>query len=402
MSNFLLHQRVTTRSWKLKLAYGIATVCLSFLHNPVIAAPLISATLDEQVIMLPTNSKVQLETTIFKPPGDGPFPLLIMNHGKALGDPHSQQRDRFIVISREFVKHGYAVVIPMRKGFAKSTGNYVETACDMTSNGKIQADDLQAALRYLVTQRWVDKSRIVVAGQSYGGLATIAFGARDFPGVRGLINFAGGLRIHGGDCEWQASLVDAFAEFGRHTAVPSLWFYGANDNHFSPELAARMYRAYTAAGGNAKLIAYGPFKKDAHGMSGSWEGVKIWWPETERFLKQLGMPTEEVLAFSDETKLAKTDYAALDNVDAVPYLREKGREAYRTFLGKSFPRAFALAPNGAWSWAEDGDDPVAQVLANCEKQSAQTCKLYAVNNDVVWSDPPTAVAARSSKETTGK
>jgi dienelactone hydrolase len=194
--------------------------------------------LNEQVMMLPVkvgNEFIRLETTVYKPEGEGPFPLLIMNHGKALGNPHSQVRDRAVIISSEFIKRGYAVVIPMRKGFAKSSGNYVETPCNMKNNGQLQANDLQAALNYLVTQNWVDKNRIVVAGQSYGGLATMAFGARAFPGVKGLINFAGGLRIHGSSCPWQSSLVNAFAAFGKQTSIPSLWFYGANDSHFNPE-----------------------------------------------------------------------------------------------------------------------------------------------------------------------
>jgi dienelactone hydrolase len=354
-------------------------------------AALVPARLDEQVVMIPSGfgaAGVQLETTIFRPPGPGPFPLVVMNHGKALGNPHSQTRDRFIVLSREFVKRGYAVVIPMRKGFSKSTGEYVEHVCNMAANGQEQANDLQNTLEYVVRQSWADKDRILIAGQSYGGLATMAFGTRHFPGVKGLINFAGGLRIHGGSCEWQSNLVAAFAEFGARTNVPSLWFYGENDSHFDPALAGKMHDAYVRSGIQAKLVAFGPFKKDAHGMSSSSEGVRIWWPETEKFLTQLGLPTEEVVALTDDLKKPKTDFAALDNVEAIPYLKEKGRAAYRTFLGQPTPRAFAVSSSGAWSWAEDGEDPAAQVLANCQKNSAQPCKLYAINNDVVWSSEP--------------
>jgi dienelactone hydrolase len=354
-------------------------------------AALVPAKLDEQVVMIPVGygaAGVQLETTIFKPPGPGPFPLVIMNHGKALGNPHSQARDRFIVLSKEFVKRGYAVVIPMRKGFSKSTGDYVEHVCDMAANGQDQANDLQNALEYVVRQSWADKDRIVVAGQSYGGLATMAFGTRHFPGVKGLINFAGGLRIHGGSCEWQANLVAAFGEFGAKTNIPSLWFYGENDSHFDPALASRMHDAYVRSGNQARLVAFGPFKKDAHGMSSSPAGVRVWWPETEKFLAQIGMPTEETVALTDELKKPKTDFAALDNVDAIPYLKEKGRAAYREFLGQPMPRAFAVSSSGAWSWAEDGEDPAAQVLANCQKSSVQPCKLYAINSDVVWSNEP--------------
>jgi dienelactone hydrolase len=391
-------RRIAAQNVKAIAALGgvVAGLCLIAASGTVSAATL-DARMNEQVVKISAvsgNDSVQLETTIFKPPGPGPFPILVMNHGKALGDPHLQPRDRFYVVSREFVRHGYAVVIPMRKGFSESTGTYVEKTCDMGTNGQIQADDLSSVLNYIGAQSWADKNHIVMAGQSYGGLATMAFGTRGFPGVKGLINFAGGLKIHGGSCQWQASLVNAFSEFGKNTMVPSLWFYGENDSHFSPELAARMHAAYVHAGGNAQLVQFGSFKKDAHGMSGSWDGVKIWWPETERFLKSIGMPAETVLAFEDEMIGRKTDYASVDNIEAVPYLKNGGREAYRSFLTKSMPRAFAVSSTGAWSWAEDGDDPATQVLANCQKNSGAPCKLYAVNDYVVWSDT-TQVAATS-------
>jgi dienelactone hydrolase len=371
-----------------QVVFCAAAIGAGFLGTPLAAQALaLDASLNEQVVMIPAvtgKSNAELETTIFKPPGTGPFPLVIMNHGKALGNPHAQERDRFIVISREFVKRGYAVVIPMRKGFSKSTGEYADYGCDMTSNGVAQADDLQSTVEYLRTQSWADTKHMLVAGQSYGGLTAIAFGMRNMEGVKGLINFAGGLKVHGGDCNWQNSLVQAFATYGAKTALPSVWFYGANDQHFGPELAANMYHAYVEAGGHARLVAYGPFKKDAHGMAGSRDGVDIWWPEAEKFLKEIGMPTAVVYAVPDGLKLPKTDYAAIDNVDALPYVKEEGRKQYRAFLGMSYPRAFAISTSGAWSWVEDGEDPVTQALAECQKGSSQPCKIYAVDNNVVW------------------
>jgi dienelactone hydrolase len=379
-----------------RLLFAGSVFWLSLFSAQAISAQALNQALHEQVMMIPVatdHGMVQLETTIFQPPGSGPFPLLVMNHGKALGDPRRQQRDRFLVISREFVRRGYAVAIPMRKGFSRSGGDYLETGCDMTQNGRRQADDLQAVLAHLASQSWVDKRHIVVAGQSYGGLTAIAFGARGFPGVRGLINFAGGLRVHGGTCPWQASLVQAFAEYGRHSKVPSLWFYGANDSHFEPALATSMFNAYIAGGGIGRLVAFGAFKKDAHLMSGSHDGVKIWWPETEKFLQELGLPTQASVVLADEARPVPSDFAALQNVEAVPYLQDQGRRAYRAFLGKGMPRAFAIAPSGAWSWAEDGDDPVAQVLVNCARSAAMPCTLYAVDDAVVWPAPARIAAA---------
>jgi len=326
----------------------------------------------------------ELETTIFMPPGEGPFPVLVLNHGKALGDPRAQERARFLTISREFVKRGYAVVIPMRTGFSKSSGEYVEQYCDMTANGQIQAHDLQDVLAYTVRQPWADPARILVGGQSYGGLTAIAFAAQDFPGVKGVLNFAGGLRTEG--CAWESSLVRAFGVYGGQTRIPSLWFYGENDSHFNHALASRMHQAYTEAGGKATLVKFGAFKQDAHAMSGSRDGVRIWWPETEKFLRRIGMPTEEVFNIAEPAQPPKSGFAAIDDASAVPYLREQGREQYLKFLSKSQPRAFALSPSGAWSWVEDGDDPAEHALENCQRNSTAPCKLYAIDDKVVWSD----------------
>lgn len=369
----------------------------------------LDAALNEQVLRIPFNRQgetIELETTVFRPPGAGPFPLVIMNHGKQPGNPHLQRRDRFLSLSREFVKRGYAVMVPMRKGFSKSTGVYADYGCNMTGNGYLQAADLQSALEYAQQQSWVDRERIVVAGQSYGGLATMAFGTRQFPGVKGLINFAGGLRTDSGNCPWQDALVNAFADYGARSSIPSLWFYGQNDSYFNHDLAMRLHNAYLAAGGNARLVAYGAFKQDAHSMVGSRDGIKVWWPETENFLRSIGMPTAEIVALPEEPRIPRSDFAALDNIDAIPYLKDRGREAYRAFLGKTFPRAFAVGPNGAWSWAEDGDDPVQRVLASCQKSAGQPCKLYAVDDYVVWNEVPAvpanlAAAPRPATETAG-
>jgi hypothetical protein len=239
-------------------------------------------------------------------------------------------------------------------------------------------------LIYTLKQSWADKTRILIAGQSYGGLTTMAFGTRNFPGVKGLINFAGGLRTSGNDCDWRSSLVEAFANYGGATYVPSIWFYGENDSYFNPTLATKMRDAYVNAGGDAQLVTFGAFKKDAHSMSSSRDGVKIWWPEVEKFLQKIGMPTNEIYSLPPEMKMVKTDFASVDDIDAIPYLTKRGRDEYRSFLNKSLPRAFAISATGAWSWAEDGDDPEQSALANCSKISHEPCKLYAVDNDVVW------------------
>ena len=351
--------------------------------------------LNEHIVQIPSGPKhmSMLETTVFKPNGPGPFPLLIINHGKDLGRPSDQPRDRFIHMATAFVKRGYAVIVPMREGFAASTGRYRDHGCDMTRNGYTQAENIRDAVAYARAQSWVDPERIIVAGQSYGGLATIALGTEALPGVRGLINFAGGLADTNQRCNWKGELVEAFGEYGRKNKLPTLWMYGVNDSLFDPELVGRMHDAFIGAGGRARLIQYGAFKKDAHGMVASRDGEKVWLPETTRFLKQLGMPTEEVIAVTPRPALQATGFATLDDIEAIPYLTRHGRAAYEAYLTKQQPRAFAISASGAWSWAEEGEDPESRALASCRQSSNTPCRLYAVDNAVVWQDDNAATTA---------
>ncbi len=342
-----------------------------------------------------------LQTTVFRPNGNGPFPLLIINHGKESGEPQLQQRDRFIVMATAFVRRGYVVMVPMRQGFASSTGTYANHGCNMQANGQAQADDIVSTIAYAQAQKWIDGARIVVAGQSYGGLATIALGTRDVAGVRGLINFAGGLRDDGNQCDWRAELVRAFGNYGTQNRIPSLWMYGANDSLFGPELVARMHDAFARHGGQARLVEFGNFKRDAHGMIASRDGEKIWWKEAEPFLRQLGMPTEIVYAVSAAPALPKTNFARVDDIDAVPYLAASGRAAYREYQARMTPRAFAVSPSGAWCWAEEGEDPDQRAIAACEKKSNQPCKLYSVDDYVVWKPSAPADAASSAVGSNG-
>jgi dienelactone hydrolase len=374
-------------------------VCLTLLPSLAVEQELpLDYRLNEHIVLIPTgkNGKAMMETTVFQPNGPGPYPLLIINHGKDAGPPSQQQRDRFIFMATAFVKRGYAVMVPMRQGFANSTGRYRDYGCNMTANGYAQAEDVRAAVEFARAQDWIDGERIVVAGQSYGGMATLALGTRELPGVRGLINFAGGLRDIANRCDWRSELLRAFGTYGASNRMASLWLYGANDSLFGPDLVNRLHDAYVRAGGQARLVEFGNFKRDAHGLIASRDGEKIWWHETEPFLKQIGMPTEERYKVTAQPTLPKSDFAKLDDIAAVPYVGELGRSAYREYLDKMTPRAFAVSPNGGWCWAEEGEDPDSRALETCEKKAGQPCRLYSVDDHVVWRDDPADVE-RASK-----
>jgi dienelactone hydrolase len=348
--------------------------------------PALSAGLNERIVRIPVDStgSITLETTIFKPDGAGPFPMIVFNHGKMPGDPHTQARSRPLAFAREFVRRGYVVVAPNREGFAKSGGTYQQEGCDVEKNGSAQAADVAATIAYMSKASYVDASQIVVAGTSHGGLTAIAYGTQAAPGVRGLINFSGGLRQDA--CSgWQDNLTHAFEVYGEQVHVPSLWLYGDNDSIWTPDLTRRMYAAYVNHGAAAKMVDFGAYKNDAHRLVVDRDGVPIWWPSVDAFLTRIGMPTRAEYRVEEPAGPPSSGYAAVDAINAVPYVDMAGRAAYRKFLRQYPSRAFALAESGAWSWAEGGDDPKSVALANCtEENHGDPCRLYAVNDKVVW------------------
>lgn len=356
-----------------------------------------AATLNETVIRVPVDAAgtITLETTVYKPDGPGPFPMIVFNHGKMQGDPRAQSRSDPLPFAREFVRRGYVVVAPNRQGFAQSGGTYQQDGCDVETNGLGQAADVAATVNYMSKQPYVDAQHIVVAGTSHGGLATIAYGVEATPGVRALINFSGGLR-QDACTNWQGNLIHAFGAYGEKTHVPSLWLYGDNDSIWSASLVANMYAAYSAHGASAKMVDFGTYKNDAHRLVGDRDGVRVWWPAVEAFLARVGMPTGVQYRVDDPAPPKASNFAALDAVTAVPYVDEAGRAGYRNFLHQYPSRAFAVSDSGAWSWAEGGDNPMSVAVANCQKQSSDPCRLYAVNDSVVWNDGSSQTAAAPS------
>ena len=80
-----------------------------------------NASLNEQVIRIPVEEPpaVTLQVTIMHPDGNGPFPLAIMNHGAAnVSKGHRGGRYHRTNAAFYFLSRGYAVALPMMRGFS--------------------------------------------------------------------------------------------------------------------------------------------------------------------------------------------------------------------------------------------------------------------------------------------
>jgi dienelactone hydrolase len=349
------------------------------------------ADLREETVFIPKSMglfDILLETQLYAPKAEGRYPLVVINHGKAYGNPTFQKSGAFYGQALEFVKRGYVVIAPNRAGFSKSGGSYLEGGCQFTSAGRLWADDVEVAIHYAQKLPYVDPTRIVVIGQSQGGLVTLALGARNMPGVLGIVNIAGGMRQD--SCNgWQTNLVSAFGSFGRTTKVPALFLYGDNDSYFAQPLPEELFEAYNAAGGHATLIDFGPFLDDSHKMFHLQEGLGIWVPAVERFFIALGLP------FDVKTDLRHfgggVDVEDLEALKLYDNGNENVQTNYHRFLWLSPPRAFAFSADGHYGIGL-GSDAERNALANCQPHTQLKCKLYAIDQRVVY--PTVADAAQ--------
>jgi len=103
--------------------------------------------------------------------------------------------------------------------------------------------------------------------------------------------------------------------------------------------------------------------------------------------------------------------ADLTDIEAVPHLDARGQDGYRQFLATLPPRAFAIAPGGAWGYSNEAASPELaeeEALAYCRAHTAQRCQLYARDETLVF-DPaawaaswgPYLSAAAASQAPTG-
>ena len=355
------------------------------------------APLNEQVLNIPGDSAipVTLEVTVFTPPGPGPFPLAVMNHGATNASPNNRgARYRFTYSAFYFLSRGYAVALPMMRGFAGSGGAIVHRGCDLADVAVTNARDIRAVISYMTTRPYVDASRVVVAGQSFGGWNALGLGTLDHVAVRGLVNFVGGARMS--DCTAQdASLIAAAGYLGAHTSLPSIWFYGDNDKVFGPATWRAMYERYTKAGGHAELVPIGNFLNDAHELLSFPESIPIWTPKVDRFLLGIGLPGTPVFPqYMPRPLPPPTHFAAIDDIAAIPGISERGHELYRQFLTRPFPRVFLIAANGGVATYNGGFDPLARALKAC---GAVACWPYAVDDYVVWVKRDATAAARADE-----
>jgi dienelactone hydrolase len=263
---------------------------------------------DPESIMISTKLRengnpVRLEVVIDKPAGDGPFPLLVVNHGSTgLGNDPSLFTQTFSnpAFAEMFVKKGYMVAFPQRRGRGKSEGLYDEGfnvdrsrgyACDpkLSLPGADRAlTDIAAAVEELRQRPDVARQPILMAGVSRGGILSIAYAGMHPREVAGVINFVGGWV--GGGCRNASEVNGTLFKRGGMFPHPTLWLYGNHDPFYSLDHSRANFAAFQAAGGKGSFFDFEVPRGNGHRVMFS---PPLWTGHVDRYLDSIGAEAKQ-------------------------------------------------------------------------------------------------------------
>jgi dienelactone hydrolase len=255
----------------------------------------------EDVRIPVADGHYSLALTILRPRGDGPFGAIVLNHGVGEGarERFLESPTLFLQAASAFVSRGYAVVMPLRRGFGESGGEFAEDAGDCRSphygrGERAAANDVLAAYEFARKLPYVDPRRMILAGQSAGGVASLYAAAQQPDGLLAVLAFAAGRggnpALHPGiPCAAEA-LAALFQDVGGSIRVPVLMYYAENDLYFGPAASRSWFQRLQAGGVDAEYVLQPPFGSNGHFVFADGKGVELWLPTVERFLERHRIP----------------------------------------------------------------------------------------------------------------
>lgn len=186
---------------------------------------------------------VSVHADLSKPPGNGPFPAVLWNHGGVNPRPGVTNYSLSSELGELFTKHGYVFLLPHRRGYGRSPR--FEAAEQFTAEKRVEernrvqldlmqayANDVAAAVEYLRRLPFVDTKRIAVTGCSFGGSLALFAADQDLP-IRAVVNFAGAA------VSWKqsADLRERMLAAARGARVPVMLVQAENDYDLTPTRA---------------------------------------------------------------------------------------------------------------------------------------------------------------------
>ena len=231
----------------------------------------------------------ELTGFLYLPPGEGPFPLMITNHGSTIEQGTTDQcRPGTASL---LMSWGIASFLPHRHGYGESPGVPWRTEVssgfgserydtELAARLDHESDDVVAALAFVSTLPAVDADHIGVMGSSFGGTVTLLAAAKA-EGLRCAVEFAGAAM----NWERTPGLRKLMLEAARGLKCPIFFLQADNDYSVAPtrELAAALRN--TGQVFEAEVFpAFGLSHDEGHLFERA--GAVIWAPRVRGFLER--------------------------------------------------------------------------------------------------------------------
>lgn len=349
-------------------------------------------------VRIPAPGGYTIAATILRPDGPGPYGAVVLNHGFP-GTEEEREAESwraFSTVAPVFARRGYVVVMPLRRGFGATGGELAEDpgSCwrpHFERGEEAAADDVMAAYRYARALPYVDPSRMILAGQSAGGMVSIyTAGARHPQGLVAVLAFAAG---RGGDPDREPGVPCAvepvarvFDALGAKVQAPVLFHYAENDRYFGPAVTRTWFDRFSTGGASAEYVMQPPYGHDGHFVFTQLAGVEYWLPAVERFLAEHGVPFHRLDVGDPQSEPlleAKLPTSVNDGCGGL----------YRVFLESPGPRAYAVSKDGHCGFAAGVRDATEAAMRKCGEIADRSCALYAVDDKLLWKEKATLSAS---------
>ena len=220
-------------------------IALSFLTAalPAVAAPLPAP----QAVEIPSGTAV-LHAQLFKPEGNGPFPVVIALHGCGGLSGHSEPvQVRYRDWAEELLRDGKAVLFPDSYG-SRELGPQCRVKERRITARRERVTDILAARQWLMQQAWVAPDRISLLGWANGASALLWAVRPQLllhhaePDFRSAVAFYPDCRLSSG--------------LGWSARVPTLVLIGAKDDVSSPPACRQMVEGAHGRSALTRIVVF--------------------------------------------------------------------------------------------------------------------------------------------------
>ncbi len=220
------------------------TSVISLAVRPALAAENVPAPHEVDI----PSGKETLHAQLYKPEGDGPFPVVIGLHAcGGLGGHSEAVQPRYRDWAEQLLKQGSAVLLPDSYG-SRELGPQCRVKERRVRASRERVADIMAARQWLAQQSWVAHDRVSLLGWANGASALLwavrpQLSAHNAgPDFRSAIAFYPDCRISSG--------------LGWSARVPTLLLIGAKDDVSSPPACRQMIDGARGRSALVRIVVY--------------------------------------------------------------------------------------------------------------------------------------------------